>query len=78
MSRHELFNPAGMAPATGFSYGAITADGKVLHIAGITGHREDGTIDDGLVDQFRTACESVASASRRRVIARARRSRSAS
>lgn len=60
MSRHDLFNPPGMAVATGFSYGAIPAQGKLLHLAGITGHREDGSIDEGLVDQFRAACESVA------------------
>jgi enamine deaminase RidA (YjgF/YER057c/UK114 family) len=60
MSRHDLVNPPGMAPATGFSYGALAAEGSLFHLAGITGHREDGSIDEALVDQFRAACESVA------------------
>lgn len=60
MSRHHLFDPDGMPPAVGFSYGAIAASGRTLHIAGLTGHHEDGSIDAGLVDQFAAACESVA------------------
>lgn len=60
MSRHELFNPEGMAPATGFSYGAIPAPGRMVHIAGITGHGEDGSIDPDLVAQFASACRGVA------------------
>ena len=59
MSRHYLFNPDGMAPAVGFSYGATAASGRTLHIAGITGHRPDGSIDASLVDQFGAACQSV-------------------
>lgn len=49
-----------MAPAIGFSYGALSAEGRLLHIAGLTGHREDGAIDESLVDQFGVACEAVA------------------
>lgn len=60
MSRHTLFNPEGMAPARGFSYGAIAGRGRLLHMAGITGHREDESIDDGIVDQFAASCRSVA------------------
>lgn len=60
MSRHHLFDPAGMAPPIGFSYGAIAAIGSTVHIAGITGHQEDGSIDEELVEQFGAACESVA------------------
>jgi len=60
MSRHHLFDPDGLAPPIGFSYGAIAATGRTLHIAGLTGHREDGSIDEGLVEQFGAACESVA------------------
>jgi enamine deaminase RidA (YjgF/YER057c/UK114 family) len=60
MSRHHLFDPDGMAPAVGFSYGAVSAGGKLLHIAGLTGHLSDGSIADDLVEQFGAACESVA------------------
>lgn len=60
MSRHQFFNPEGMPPATGFSYGAIPAEGKYVQVAGLTGHAEDGTISDDLVSQFSVACQSVA------------------
>jgi enamine deaminase RidA (YjgF/YER057c/UK114 family) len=66
MSRHHLFDPEGMAPAVGFSYGALSAPGRILHIAGITGLRPDGTIAESLVEQFGEACRGVA-----RVIAEA-------
>ena len=60
MTRHHLFDPEGMAPAVGFSYGSVASQGRLLHIAGLTGHRQDGSIADGLVDQFAGACLSVA------------------
>jgi enamine deaminase RidA (YjgF/YER057c/UK114 family) len=60
MTRHHLFDPTGMPPASGFSYGALADRGRLLHIAGLTGHTEDGTIAEDLVDQFSTACASVA------------------
>lgn len=59
MTRHRLFDPEGMAPAVGFSYGAMPDDGRVLHVAGITGHLPDGSIADDLVGQFAEACRSV-------------------
>lgn len=60
MSRHKLFDPDGMPAARGFSYGAISAGGQLLHIAGITGHRADQSIEDDIVAQFAQACRSVA------------------
>lgn len=66
MTRHHLFDPEGMPPAVGFSYGALSAGGRVLHIAGLTGQAPDGSMSDDLVEQFATACEGVA-----RVIAEA-------
>ncbi|MGH8946513.1 MAG: RidA family protein [Acidimicrobiia bacterium] len=60
MSRHHLVNPDGLPPARGFSYGSISAGGRVLHLAGITGHHEDLSIDAGIVDQFAAACRTVA------------------
>jgi len=59
MTRHRLFDPECMPPALGFSYGAVADSGRLLHIAGMTGHQEDGSIDDSLVEQFRVACVSV-------------------
>jgi len=60
MSRHLMFNPEGMAPAVGFSHGAIAAVGRTVYIAGQTGHQADLTIDDGMIEQFGAACRSVA------------------
>lgn len=59
MSRHHLFDPEGMPEALGFSYGALADSGRTLHIAGMTGHHADGSIDDDLVDQFGIACQWV-------------------
>lgn len=59
MTRHRLFNPEGLARPIGFSYGALAAGGRTLHIAGLTGHQADGSIADGLLDQFGAACEAV-------------------
>ena len=55
-----MFNPEGMAPAVGFSHGAIAAVGRTVYIAGQTGHQADLTIDDGMIEQFGAACRSVA------------------
>lgn len=55
----RLFDPEGMAPAIGFSYGSITRPGRIVHVAGMTGHKPDGSIDGGIVEQFSAACESV-------------------
>ncbi len=60
MTRHELFDPDHLPPARGFSYGALPAEGRLLHIAGLTGHRADESIAEGVVEQFAEACRSVA------------------
>jgi enamine deaminase RidA (YjgF/YER057c/UK114 family) len=60
MSSHRFLNPGDMAPAHGFSHGALPGEGRTLYIAGQTGHYRDLAIDDGLVDQFAQACRSVA------------------
>ena len=60
MTGHHLFDPNGLPPASGFSYGALAAEGRILHIAGMTGHREDGSIADSIARQFGDACRSVA------------------
>lgn len=60
MSDHRFLNPEGLAPARGFSHGAVPARGNTLYIAGQTGHNPDASIDPGLIDQFAQACRSVA------------------
>lgn len=59
MSRHQFFDPEGFPPASGFSYGSVSGQGRLLHIAGMTGHHVDGSIAPSLVDQFGDACRSV-------------------
>lgn len=60
MSGHELFDLDGLPAPRGFSYGALPAEGRLLHIAGLTGHRADESIAEGMVDQFAAACRAVA------------------
>jgi enamine deaminase RidA (YjgF/YER057c/UK114 family) len=60
MSGHHFFDPEGLAPASGFSHGALVGEGTTLHIAGQTGHHPDLTIDESLIEQFGQACRSVA------------------
>ena len=60
MTRHHLFNPEDMAPAIGFSYGAVPAEGNTVYLAGITGHHSDQSINESIVDQFHFACRSMA------------------
>jgi enamine deaminase RidA (YjgF/YER057c/UK114 family) len=60
MSGHQFLNPEGLAPARGFSHGAVPANGRTLYIAGQTGHHQDMSLDADLVEQFARACQSVA------------------
>lgn len=59
MSGHHLFNPDDLTPPYGFSHGALAKAGRTLYIAGQTGHHADLSIDDGLVEQFARACQSM-------------------
>lgn len=60
MNRHHLFNPDGLPPAVGFSYGAVSAAGRVVHIAGMIGQTEDLQIPDDISEQFAIAAQGVA------------------
>jgi enamine deaminase RidA (YjgF/YER057c/UK114 family) len=44
----------------GFSHGVLASGGRVLHIAGEAGHRQDMSIDDDFVAQFGQASRNVA------------------
>lgn len=56
----RFFNPSGLPPAIGFSYGALSAGDRMLHIAGMIGQEEDLSIPADLVEQFSLACRGVA------------------
>lgn len=56
---NRLVNPDDLTPPVGFSHAVETTAGRTLYIAGQTGHHADGTIEPGLVDQYRQALASV-------------------
>lgn len=53
-------NPESLPGPSGFSHGMLSDGGKLLHIAGETGHRQDMALDEGFVGQFGQACRNVA------------------
>lgn len=57
MSR--IMDPDGLPPAVGFAHAIETSGERTMYVAGQTGHRADGTIDDDLVEQFRQALANV-------------------
>lgn len=60
MTGHLPINPSGLPPARGFSHGVLAGEGRILHIAGETGHHQDLSLDTGFVEQFAQACRNVA------------------
>jgi len=54
----QFVNPPGLPKAVGFSHVAVSPQGSVF-LAGQTGHRTDGSLDQGIVDQFGQACRNV-------------------
>jgi enamine deaminase RidA (YjgF/YER057c/UK114 family) len=61
---HRNINPDTLPPPTGFSHVTVPAPGTTVYLAGQTGHRADGSIDDDLVRQFDQACANVIEAVR--------------
>lgn len=57
---NRIFNPDGLPEPAGFSHAVATDGSRVLFLAGQTGRRADGSIDDDLVGQFRQALAAVA------------------
>src|SRR5690606_12570503 len=60
MSVNRIVNPQGLPEPVGFSHAVATDGSRVLYVAGQTGRRADGSIDDDLVAQFRQALAAVA------------------
>jgi enamine deaminase RidA (YjgF/YER057c/UK114 family) len=61
-SPHRVLNPDTLPPPSGFSHVVIPAPGRLVFLAGQTGHGADGSIDPGLVEQFERAAINVAAA----------------
>ena len=53
-------NPTLLPTPSGFSHGMVSESGRLLHIAGETGHHRDMSLDDGFVEQFGQACRNIA------------------
>lgn len=58
----EFHNPSDLPPPKGFSHVSVAGPGRLITIAGQVGQNLDGDYPDGLVDQFRLACENVSKA----------------
>lgn len=61
-SPHDIVNPPGLLPPTGFSHAVVATPGRTVHFGGQTGHRGDGSLPDGLVAQFDRAAANLATA----------------
>jgi enamine deaminase RidA (YjgF/YER057c/UK114 family) len=59
---HELLNPEGLVPPSGFTHAVIAAPGRLVFLAGQTGHAADLSIPEDLVEQFDAACSNVVAA----------------
>jgi enamine deaminase RidA (YjgF/YER057c/UK114 family) len=58
---HLPINPDTLLPPIGFSHGMVAEPGRLLFLGGQTGHRADGSLADGLVEQFAQALRNIAS-----------------
>jgi enamine deaminase RidA (YjgF/YER057c/UK114 family) len=61
---HRLINPETLPPPRGYSQAVVAGPGRLVALAGQTGHRADGAIADSLVEQFDQAASNVAEALR--------------
>jgi enamine deaminase RidA (YjgF/YER057c/UK114 family) len=57
---HRMLNPSTLPEPSGYSHAVVTGPGRLVFLAGQTGHRADGSIDDGVVAQFEQAVANVA------------------
>ncbi len=59
-SPHEIRNPRGLPPPSGFSHAVIAQAGRTVYLAGQTAQRPDGTIAGGtMAEQFDLAATNV-------------------
>ena len=59
-SPHEIRNPKGLPPPSGFSHAVIAQAGRTVYLAGQTAQRPDGTIAGGtMAEQFDLAATNV-------------------
>lgn len=56
---HRQINPDGLLPPVGFSHAVVSPPGRTVWLGGQTGHHADGSLDEGLVAQFRQALRNL-------------------
>jgi enamine deaminase RidA (YjgF/YER057c/UK114 family) len=62
---HQLVNPAGMAPAAGFSHAVVSQPGRTVYVAGqIAAGADGGVVGQTLAEQFDVALGNVVAALR--------------
>ena len=61
-SPHSIVNPRSLPDPSGYSHAVVAASGRTVYVAGQTAHGRDGTIPDGLVEQFDAAAANVVTA----------------
>ena len=59
---HELVNPEGLMRPSGFAHAVVAAPGRLVFLAGQTGHAADMSIPEDFAVQFDAACANVAAA----------------
>jgi enamine deaminase RidA (YjgF/YER057c/UK114 family) len=57
---HLMLNPSTLRKPSGYTHVVVTGPGRLVFLAGQTGHRADGSIDDGVVAQFEQAVANIA------------------
>ena len=61
---HELINPDELPPPIGYAHAVRPADGRTIYLGGQAGIRKDGTVAEGIVEQFDVAAANVVTALR--------------
>lgn len=59
---HRIVNPEGLLPPVGFSHAVVAAPGRLVSLGGQTGHRGDGSLPAGLVEQLDQAARNLVTA----------------
>jgi enamine deaminase RidA (YjgF/YER057c/UK114 family) len=61
-SPHRLINPEALGLPAGFTHVVVPADGRLVYLAGQTAQGPEGSMPDGLVEQFDRAAAHVVEA----------------
>jgi enamine deaminase RidA (YjgF/YER057c/UK114 family) len=57
--KHTAVNPPSLLAPVGFSHAVVAAPGRTVYLGGQTGHRQDGSLPDGLAGQFAQALDNL-------------------